>query len=320
MKMTNKPFLSICVATYNQSEYFNDVLSYLLKQTYNDYEIVISDDSTDDKTEKLISEYNDPRIRYYHNIKSLGRVCNYRRLVDLARGEWVLMHDGDDLIIDFNHLENSFEIIRNNEGLAFVQAGVYVGSELSKSYQRLPNIHQNEVRLSGYDYLTKFIEIEQFSHLATIFNKQIALQVIPYSLNIISSDIHTMLRMAAHGDVYLIKKAVGFWRKHEKNTSLNASLYDKILNLKWVSDVIKYWVQLGKLSKSDSNRVYKLLFSDKLSYITYKYLIENHLNFSIIQFIIRWFKLFAFVKLNYFLIYPTQRNQIKSIIYKRLRR
>ena len=96
--------VSICIPTYKRPDLLGAALASCFRQTYRPLEIVISDDSPDDRTETLVQGVTsepDCEIVYRRNEPSLGQNENVNALFDLARGErLVLLHDDDILLPD----------------------------------------------------------------------------------------------------------------------------------------------------------------------------------------------------------------------------
>ena len=94
--------ISICIPTYQRPDILRQALDSCLAQTYPAFEIVISDDSPDQSTEKMVQEWQQhcsQPVRYLRNAPSLGQAGNVNQLFDLARGDrLVLLHD-DDLLL-----------------------------------------------------------------------------------------------------------------------------------------------------------------------------------------------------------------------------
>jgi glycosyltransferase involved in cell wall biosynthesis len=93
------PRVSIGLPVHNGEEFLADTIESLLAQTFSDFELVISDNASDDRTESICRRYErqDDRIRYVRNSKNIGAAPNYNQLVRLARGELVRWHAHDDL-------------------------------------------------------------------------------------------------------------------------------------------------------------------------------------------------------------------------------
>lgn len=93
------PLVSIALATYNGSLYLREQLDSLLEQTYQNFEIVITDDGSTDDTVSILEEYSqkDTRVRYSKNSRGRGVVSNFTEAISLCRGEIVFLCDQDDV-------------------------------------------------------------------------------------------------------------------------------------------------------------------------------------------------------------------------------
>lgn len=91
------PLVSVLIPTYNQPRFFRQALESALAQDYPNVEILVGDDSTDERTEQLMQPYlaQHAHIRYEHHGKPLGSIGNATTLLNQARGEYVnfLFHD-----------------------------------------------------------------------------------------------------------------------------------------------------------------------------------------------------------------------------------
>ena len=93
------PRLSICIPTYCQIEFLRETLSSVKSQDFNDYELIISDDSPDDAVKELVASFNfDDRLRYHRNPVPLGSPENWNEAVRRAKGDYIkLLHHDDRL-------------------------------------------------------------------------------------------------------------------------------------------------------------------------------------------------------------------------------
>ncbi|MBO4643377.1 MAG: glycosyltransferase [Alphaproteobacteria bacterium] len=95
------PKVSVLLPVYNTAEaYLRECIEGILGQTFSDFElIIVNDASTDANVERVVKSYDDPRIRYYLNEKNLGISETRNKLIDLARGEYLAVHDHDDVSV-----------------------------------------------------------------------------------------------------------------------------------------------------------------------------------------------------------------------------
>ena len=95
--MDNSLFTIITV-TYNSSKYVRDAIESVLASTFQDFEYIIGDDCSTDNTWEIIEGYKDPRIVKYRNESNLREYPNRNKAISMAKGEWILFIDGDDII------------------------------------------------------------------------------------------------------------------------------------------------------------------------------------------------------------------------------
>lgn len=93
------PTVSIGLPVYNGERYLAATLTQLLSQTYEDFELIISNNASTDATDEICREFaqRDPRIRYYVNETNIGASPNWNRVFQLARGDFFkwAMHDDE---------------------------------------------------------------------------------------------------------------------------------------------------------------------------------------------------------------------------------
>jgi GT2 family glycosyltransferase len=96
--MTDGPLLSYIVLSYNYERYIAQTLESILAQSVQDFEIVVVDDGSKDRSVDIVSSFNDSRIRLLRNPMNIGGAASYNRAVEAARGEWLVNLDADDWI------------------------------------------------------------------------------------------------------------------------------------------------------------------------------------------------------------------------------
>lgn len=85
-----QPQVSIGMPVYNGEQFLKDALDSILAQTFDNFELIISDNTSTDNTQEICKAYSakDQRICYYRNEKNLGAAWNFNRVFELARGEY----------------------------------------------------------------------------------------------------------------------------------------------------------------------------------------------------------------------------------------
>ena len=118
-----RPRVSIGVPVYNGDNYLAETLDSVLAQTFADFELIISDNASTDRTEAICRQYaaQDPRIRYVRNLTNLGAARNYNRVFELARGEYFKWNGHDDPL-DPRFLERCVALLDRDRGVVLCYA------------------------------------------------------------------------------------------------------------------------------------------------------------------------------------------------------
>lgn len=111
--------ISIVTASYNYQDYIKETIQSVLDQTYNDWELIIVDDCSTDRSVDVIKSFNDERIKLFINEKNLGLAQTVKRGVECATGDWIVFLESDDLITSDN-IEKKVEIIKKYPDLNLI--------------------------------------------------------------------------------------------------------------------------------------------------------------------------------------------------------
>lgn len=91
------PKVTVLMAVYNGERYISESIESILAQTFQDFEFLIVNDGSNDRTRGLILSYDDPRIRLVDNEQNLGLARSLNRGLELAEGQFVARQDADDI-------------------------------------------------------------------------------------------------------------------------------------------------------------------------------------------------------------------------------
>lgn len=95
-----KPRVSLGLPVYNGERFLSETLDAILAQTFEEFELIISDNASTDSTAEICQEYvaKDERIHYFCNSENLGAARNYNRTFELATGKYFKWAACDDLL------------------------------------------------------------------------------------------------------------------------------------------------------------------------------------------------------------------------------
>jgi glycosyltransferase involved in cell wall biosynthesis len=113
--------VSICIPTYRSAETLRRCVDSILLQDFNDYEIIITDDSQNDDLKDISTI--DPRIKYIKNEYPLGSPENWNKAILYANGEYIKIMHHDDWFSNQTSLTQFVEALDNNPHSLFVFSG-----------------------------------------------------------------------------------------------------------------------------------------------------------------------------------------------------
>lgn len=232
----SRPKVTILIPTYNHAHVVDRAIESGLMQDFEALEVVVCDDASTDQTEAIARRSShDRRFRYERRAENLGRVANYRRAVEAdARGEWVLLLDGDDYLTDPSFITKAIRVLAEHRDHAplFVQAGHRVVRQPADAavadacpfIDILPEIPTESAVMTGGEYLGFVYETGFFTHLGTLYSRAAALRQGFYTSDISSADMDSLLRLALSGKVVVLNAIAGAWVQHGGNASSNLPL------------------------------------------------------------------------------------------------
>ena len=215
-----EPKVDILVATYNGEKYIKEQIESILNQTYQNIQIIISDDCSKDRTREILKEYEkNEKIKVFYQEKNLGYVKNFEFLLNKVENELYMLCDQDD-VWKKEKVEKTVEKLQK-ENLDLVFGDLEVVDEnlntIKKSYNDYMHLSRKiEKHLSSY----KLQYIYNCMTGCTILSKKEFLpQVLPFPTNskYMIHDYWLGLIIALNGKVGYLKEPYILYRQHGNN-------------------------------------------------------------------------------------------------------
>jgi glycosyltransferase involved in cell wall biosynthesis len=121
MSFGELPKVSLGMPVYNAERYIEEALDSLLVQTFDDFEIVISDNASTDRTEEICRAYasKDERVRYIRNRANYGMIFNFNSVFRLSHGEYFKWCSSDDVCAP-DYLRRAVEVLDEDPSVVLV--------------------------------------------------------------------------------------------------------------------------------------------------------------------------------------------------------
>jgi glycosyltransferase involved in cell wall biosynthesis len=196
------PYISICLPVYNMEKYLERAIFSIINQSFQNFEIIIVDDNSNDSTEDIIKNMmtKDNRIKLINHDKNLGVFRSRADAVNNSKGNYIILIDPDDMLLN----EDLFlELYKYNlkYNLDIIEFSVYYKEERKSKIYR-PNAHES----NHYHQFNKSIiyqpilsniifyypNSKNYSSVIcrTIWNKLIRKNILIKSIEYIEQDFH----------------------------------------------------------------------------------------------------------------------------------
>ncbi len=135
-----KPEISVVMPVLNGEKYLAEAMRSILEQSLSDFEFIIINDGSTDKTEEIIKSFNDSRIVYVNNPTNLGLSKSFNIGIRETRGEYIARMDADDIALP-DRFEKQLDFLRSNPEIDIVGSAIWRidkdGKKLGVSHKAL---------------------------------------------------------------------------------------------------------------------------------------------------------------------------------------
>jgi glycosyltransferase involved in cell wall biosynthesis len=212
-KTGNLPTISILMPAYNREKFIAESIRSVLAQSFTDYELILIDDGSSDKTIEVASKFkSDPRVRIVKNEKNLGIPRTRNKALGLARGKYIAPLDSDDIWLDKEKLRKQVEFLDQNPDYAMLGGGImHIGLD-SKPIKK--------VLFPIYDSLIRNIALQfnPFAQSTLLYRKAAALACGGYSTEYkICDDYDLWLKIGTKFKFTNIPQVLSGYRIHGGN-------------------------------------------------------------------------------------------------------
>lgn len=181
--LNQKPKVSVIIPTYNRAHLISRAIQSVLDQTYQDFEIIIVDDGSRDKTEQIVKNFNDNRLRFIRHNKNKGASAARNTGIKAAKGEYISFQDSDDewfpdklelQITAFNNVSAEVGIVYS--GFYRIEGDNKVYIPTSISVKKEGNIHNELLRRNFIGTPAVLVKKECFENVKYFDEKMPALE------------------------------------------------------------------------------------------------------------------------------------------------
>lgn len=117
--MNKAPKISLIMSVYNGEDYLSEAIDSVLNQSFTDFELIVINDCSTDKTTQILTEYAalDKRVKVHTNEVNLRLPSSLNKALSLAQGKYIARMDADDICLP-NRLQMQYDFMENNPNVA----------------------------------------------------------------------------------------------------------------------------------------------------------------------------------------------------------
>ncbi len=205
--------VTVLLPVYNGEKYLREAIDSILNQTYTDFEFLIINDGSTDRTEEIILSYTDPRINYVKNEQNIKLIATLNKGLKLAKGKYIARMDGDDVSLPAR-LEKQIGYMEKHPEIGL--CGSYIqtleaGSEYIIKYQT----ESDQIKF-------RLLFDTHFPHPAAVLRKSVLTENnLEYELKYIHAEDYVLWnRMALHTGLHNIPEVLVLKRSHDEQVSI----------------------------------------------------------------------------------------------------
>jgi glycosyltransferase involved in cell wall biosynthesis len=238
--------ISVCLASYNGEKFIFEQISSIISQLDEKDELVISDDSSTDKTLSIIKGFNDNRIKLFPGNKFYNPVYNFENALKQSTGEVIVLSDQDDI-----WLENKLSFIRQRfrnkpskiytvilDGQIIDENGTVTQESIFETLGSVKGIIKNLVK-------------NTYMGCCMAFPRDLLEKVLPFPKGIPMHDSWIGLLSELYGVVEFVPLKTIQYRRHSVNQSFQGFSFSR--QLRWrialIFNLLKRWLENRLLNK-----------------------------------------------------------------------
>ncbi|MBU2649616.1 MAG: glycosyltransferase family 2 protein, partial [Bacteroidetes bacterium] len=135
--MKSIPLVSVIMPVYNGEKYLRPAIESILGQTFRDYEFILINDGSKDKTQEIIESYSDPRIVAVKQ-ENMGVARSLNKGLAMARGKYLRRHDADDVSLP-GHLQSQVDFMESHPEFSLVSDQIAYMTDRGRKAPRYRN-------------------------------------------------------------------------------------------------------------------------------------------------------------------------------------
>lgn len=336
-------FISVALPVYNGEKYLEEALDSICSQDYDNYELIISDNHSTDRTRDILEDYSkrNSSIKVHRLDATVSQVDNTNRVLELCNSNWVQFMCHDDIMLQgcLRYLNEVIELYKDNDDVALIGHGpswLFPNNYMYNPYLKIKNsfIYQwRDFKESELTFNFKANEIEHFKRKVSVemmldknfsfyvpalttamVKKDLMIKSGGFDKKYIHFDAFAWINLLVHYDYVLINQSLTVTRIHGSQVGVNARK-----SLRTMRDFKQFWSEFYHQHKNfirfDVKRkifIFLKPISNSTGLICVE-LVKGNIGLAVktfFRFPVYWY---PFIVVMLFKNYPRERSRTKEL-------
>jgi glycosyltransferase involved in cell wall biosynthesis len=207
------PHVTVLMSVYNGEKYLREAINSILDQTFRDFEFLIVNDFSEDRTPAILESYDDPRIHIINNEENIGLARSLNNGLNRAEGRYIARMDADDVALP-HRLERQVGCLDDHPDVALVVSGAFIIDENGEK----KGVY--EPTLTSEEYYYSLLFCNCVIHSSVMFRKDVVLKLGGYDESLKrSQDYDLWCKISNTGRIVGISEPLIKWRDSKANIS-----------------------------------------------------------------------------------------------------
>lgn len=261
------PFFTIAIPNYERPHFLREALQNIFAQSFDDFEIIVSDDCSEQDIASVISEFPDARLRWIRQEINLGAIANFNYVIGQARGRYIVLHQNDD-VLHRDFLLRAHQAFQQHPDAGMYAACVWTG-DIHQGFRARTDIQPDKVTdilaggpfvLDGNLFAVKLLVSLPITFPAIAISAEQWHAIGDYFADYeLGADQITLCRVLIGGKLLYDTRIGGVYRAHASQTSRASAKKDKkhfhkLTLQQMISDLEHHQVPWEKLLRGHAQR------------------------------------------------------------------
>jgi len=264
------PRITVLMSVYNGEKYLRKAVDSILSQTFKDFEFLIINDGSTDRTVEILHSYDNPRIRIINNEENVGLTKSLNKGLKLAKGKYIARMDADDISMP-ERFERQVEFLEKNPDIGVLG----VNCPVINDHGRVTFILERPT--SHTDIVKELLSENQFVHSSLMLRMDVLSSAGGYNEDFrLAQDYELILRLSKTTQVANLPEPLHMWRnnisgdvltdKRKKQILLRNKARERYLNANYSFSNSDFKLVLANFLNNPTDKVLFKYFFRMLKY------------------------------------------------------